>query len=344
MKKLLYISINNGSDTRINKEIKSLHSYFDIYYIGIGTQLDKAFAKDYCKSFNVIEGHHSNKIDLIKYFFLFIKIFFSRRYHTIHVINEQNYLIFFPFLFFHNHVILDIFDSMFLKKKESSFKNTLRNIIYAQVKHIIVTDNNRKGLMPKSFKQKIKIIGNYPYKYEKPLPTKVNSILTIFYYGSLNLQRGTKMLHDLLDANSEVRVIMAGWIADEGTRNFSVHTQVDFIGIVNQKEALDVASKCDYLMCTYEPCNSNNINASPNKIYDAIQVETPIIINDELNVASFVKKSKIGIIIPSYFHINSRNFYQQLMTKKNTFIFPPELKNKYTWENVEKTLVQLHKI
>ena len=55
--KLLYLCINDGSDTRINKEIKTLSTSFDIVYLGIGRDDSKAFAKSYCRSFHLVKGN-----------------------------------------------------------------------------------------------------------------------------------------------------------------------------------------------------------------------------------------------------------------------------------------------
>ena len=65
-------------------------------------------------------------------------------------------------------------------------------------------------------------------------------------------------------------------------------------------------------MCSYEPSNQNNINASPNKIYDAIQTNTPIIINNEVKVAAFVKRKNIGVILDSFYDYDLETVYKEL--------------------------------
>ena len=48
MKKILYISTNDGSDMRINKEIKTLARYAEVYFLGVGEYGDKNYAKSNC--------------------------------------------------------------------------------------------------------------------------------------------------------------------------------------------------------------------------------------------------------------------------------------------------------
>ncbi len=84
------------------------------------------------------------------------------------------------------------------------------------------------------------------------------------------------------------------------------------------------------------------INASPNKIYDGIQTETPLLINKEVKAASLVEDLNIGITIPSYYHEDFISLSNLMLEKKNSFDFPDKLKEKYTWEGVEEVLLSSH--
>lgn len=339
---LLYLSINDGSDTRINKEIKTLSAVFDIYYLGIGKNKEKAFVKTYCKRFTTVTGHHKSIFSLIRFYLLFLKTFFSRSFSSIHVINEQLLLIFYPFLFWQKKkVVLDIFDSIFLRMNRKL--NFLRNMVYSMPTLILVTDDNRKALMPREFQHKISVVENYPYQYKGPI-AKVSppESLLIFYNGSMSKTRGTEMLRHLLNIDKNVLVKMAGWVYDEETRELSIHPQVEFLGVMTQQQAMQTASGCDYIMSLYEPVNDNNINASPNKIYDAIQAQTPVIINAEVKIAKFVKKNKIGYVMDSFYESNYNRLLSELKTRKKTFAFNSDLQYVYTWEAIENKLLQAH--
>jgi hypothetical protein len=340
---LLYISINDGSDTRINKEIKTLAAHFQIYYIGIGKTTEKAFVKTYCKSFQVVQGHHKSIAALLKFYLLFLKLFFSHSFQSVHVINEPLLLIFYPFLFFKKkNLVLDIFDSIFLRaSRQMEF---LKKITYQLPAVILVTDNNRKSLMPAQFQHKIAVLENYPYRYTS-IATKppASDKLTIFYNGSMSKARGTEILQNLLKLSSSIEVKMAGWIYDQETRELSMHSQVNYLGVVTQQESMKVASECDYILSLYEPKNENNINASPNKIYDAIQARTPVIINAEVKIAGFVKEQSIGYVTDSFYTINHRQLLQDLIRRKGSFTFSPELQHTFTWEAIEYKLLQAHR-
>ena len=105
-----------------------------------------------------------------------------------------------------------------------------------------------------------------------------------------------------------------------------------------KSQALVLAhEKADYILSVYAPLNENNINASPNKIYDAIQTETPVIINAEVKISDWVRTKRIGFILPKY-EVNNytaivrgaseskKNFHLRTEVERN--ISPGKMKKK----------------
>ncbi len=343
-KNILYVSTNDGSDTRINKEIKSLAKSYNIIYLGVGKHSTINFAKSYCSEFHLINGIRNHPVTIIKQIVLFLKLLITKKIHSVHVINEQLMIFFYPFLFF-KHTVLDVFDSIFLRwnKPKNKWK-FLKKFIYAPVNKIIVTDENRKKLMPEFLSSKIEVIQNYPYLGKtKPVKKNDNRPLTIFYFGTLNKSRGTEFLIDLLSLKKPIKIMMAGWITDKITEKLIEYDNVEYLKVLNQNQVSELASKnADYILCLYEPNNSNNINASPNKIYDAIQTQTPVIINNEILVSDFVKKNNVGVIIPSYYSYDTCEIYNTLQQQKNNFTINEKLKSKFSWESIENKLLKTH--
>lgn len=330
---------------RINKELKTLSQEFEVTFIGVGESNAQSYARDYCKYFYLISGKRNRPITILKQLWLVTKLSF-KKYDSVHIINEQLMIFFYP-LMFGKHVVLDIFDSIFLMKNKSSNQLFLvKKFIYAPVDVILVTDNNRKALMPSFTQSKINVLENFPYKFKGRINTaKPQSPLTILYNGWLGKNRGTDFLLQLINVDSSLKIIMAGWFADETSRELANHPQVDYRGIMTQEDALTIAAQeADYILCVYAPNNENNINASPNKIYDAIQTQTPLIINSEVYISSFVRDNAIGIVIPDYNNFDAGELIKQLKQKKKEFHFSPSLIDAYNWENIEHVLIAAHRI
>jgi hypothetical protein len=188
-----------------------------------------------------------------------------------------------------------------------------------------------------------KPLENYPYKYAGPKRKATGETVTILYNGWLGVHRGTELVEALLATGQNFRFIMAGWFADNRTRQLPQHPQVEYRGILHQSEALRIAAmEADYILCVYAPINENNINASPNKIYDAIQTNTPVIINREIRIAEFVEKNRLGVIIDQYATEDAQQLAELLFTMKGSFHFDDYLADRFSWEHIEHILINAH--
>ncbi|WP_223550112.1 hypothetical protein [Aestuariivivens sp. NBU2969] len=343
-KNILYISVNDGSDTRITKEVKTLSKTFNIYFIGVGAKQESSFSLNHCQHYKLIKGKRQSPITILKLIIATLSFRFKYKFHSIHVINEQLYIFLIPFLF-GKQVVLDIFDSFFLKiNKPKETLYLIKRLLYRFPKHIIVTDMNRYNLMPKFSKQKTVIIPNVPYSVKNPNKIrKSNHSLTICYFGSLSKNRGTEFLKNIIETNNFIDVIAAGWITDDYTKDFLKYKKVNYLGVRTQREINSIlAEKGDYLLSIYPISNLNNIYASPNKVYDAIHAKTPIIMNREVKISAFIEENNIGYIINDLNEIDYNLLGNELLYFKNKYVFDNMLLKTYKWENFENKLINLH--
>ena len=342
-KRILYICSNDGSDMRINKELKSLSSEYEITFVGVGTGNEDSYASQYCKYFHLIIGRR-NTISTMLHQIIRVWKLRPASFDSIHIINEQLMVFFYPILP-GRHVVLDIFDSIFLMWNKSRNRwNLIKRIVYAPVDVILVTDHNRLKLMPEFAEKKVKILENFPHRFSSMHCNKRRKEgLTIIYSGWLGQHRGTEVILTLLECDAQLQVIMVGWFADDMSKELAKHPRVDYRGIMKQEESLIIsAEEGDYILCVYAPNNENNINASPNKIYDAIQTATPVIINQEIRISKFVEKNEIGVVFNNYYNFDAEALIQELYARRLCFHFDDELKQHYTWEHIEPVLLEAH--
>lgn len=332
---------------RINKEIQTLTRHFDVEFVGLGENEVKAFVKKHpLGRFYFIKGKRLSPAVLSAYFARSIQLLVTRRYHSVHVINEPQLIVLWPFLWLQRSVILDIFDSIFLRNnwREKGW-NLLKWLVYLPANKILVTDENRLRLLPEFLQKKSTILPNYPYARSFALPSQRDPALTILYFGWLGQKRGSETIKGLLSSGVPMKILMAGWLADDYSRELITHPHVEWHGTLPQDEALTLAATtADYLMCVYAPIHDNNINASPNKIYDAIQTRTPVIINGEVKVSAFVSQYRLGHVLPAYAVIDYTALASELMARRGTYHFPQDLIEMYTWEKVENRLIIAHQL
>lgn len=346
-KKILYISTNDGSDTRINKEVQTLAKSYEIIFLGVGDE-SNFFLKEYCNSYYLAKGKRNHPITVLKQFSFAARVVLQHKDLSIHIVNEQLAVFFYPLLLL-RHTVLDVFDSIFLTKGiQPNYLIWLKKIVYFPANKIVVTDENRRTLMPSFLQKKLHVIPNYPFMIKSQSSAENISsedTLNILFFGWLGMSRGGKQAKELLSASENIKIIMIGWFSDNECKELIKHPRVDYRGVMPQEEALAIAAnEADYMLCLYEPKNLNTINASPNKIYDSIQTYTPVIINREVKVAQLVEDINTGIVIDNYYHPFDLSFIELLKKRRNNFSFSEELAEKYTWESLENSLIDLHKL
>jgi hypothetical protein len=340
--RLLYLSISDGLDARTNKEIATLSRKFAIDFVGISREGKRPFFADQVHRLELIHGRSRSPATLAKLWWRVIVLRWQNHYDTVHVINEDLYLLLLPLLV-GQRVVLDVFDSSFLKWRVPRWVAWLgQRLSYALPAKIIVTDEERAGLMPEYVRLRVAVIPNYPFRYEGPPGRRDSAVVRILYAGSLLGRRGTFFLEQLLSMAPDVRVVVAGWIRDESTRALSQHLQVEWVGLLPQQEIIAQATRCDFILCHYEPVNLNNIYASPNKIYDAIQAGAAIIINPEVLVSRFVREHNLGVVLDAYQPADMNAIAQLLREFKTRYRPDPVLRDHFLWENVENLLLEAH--
>jgi len=344
--RLLFISLSDGSDTRINKEIATLARDFSIDFVGVAVDEPRPFIARQTNRMEVVAGRRRSTLTLLRLAWRAARLLAANRYDSVHVINENLYLVMWPLLL-GQRVVLDVFDSMFMKTSLPVWLSRLgMRFCYALPVKIIVTDEERAALMPAYTQHKLVILPNYPFRYTGPSGSRDPAVIRIMYAGSLLHRRGTAFLQALLAVSEDVRVVMAGWIQkdDEPTLALSRHPSVEWLGVMPQQMIIEQATRCDFILCHYEPNNINNIYASPNKIYDAIQAGTAVIINPEVRIAAFVREQGLGVVLDAYEPKDMAAVAESLRQFKAGYQPNPALAEKYLWEAVEGRLLAAHAV
>lgn len=339
---LLYIANNDGSDMRVTKEIRSLSKRFDVHYLGFGEVSATSFARENCFRFELVSGSARSVYSIAR---LAIRIMKNRiifQYKSIHVVDEQLLAtILVPLL--GKKVVLDIFDSFFLRiNKPGNDLFLIKWILYFFAKKIIVTDGDRQNILASFAKDKSLVVPNVPFISKTDVPVKSRKPwLTLAYFGSLAEARGTAFVRDLLKEDPQIRVLCAGWPADDSSRELFGYENVNYLGVLKQEEANEIVSQqADYIIAIYPEGNLNNYYASPNKIYDAIHTKTPIIIGYNVKVGDFVRDNGLGICVKRDFE--AKDLIKHLFDKRESFSISEDLRKRFCWESFEGVLLAAH--
>jgi glycosyltransferase involved in cell wall biosynthesis len=199
-------------------------------------------------------------------------------------------------------IICDLYDSLPLRVPGALPRLLFRavaSVAHHQSDRIIVTDDNRRALLASRYQPRVTVLPNYPRLADATqADTSPSGPTRILVAGQLLPQRG---LGQLLAACQELEGIEL-WCAGEAispwVRDVFLRSPLTrYFGVLPQPRVLALSQACDAVFCFYAPLTPNDINASPNKLYDAMMVGRPVIINAETRVARFVAAHELGYVV-----------------------------------------------
>ena len=311
----MVLHANDGSDVRIGKVCRSLSAMgFDVHFIGWDRRpdVDKTVELGSAHSHIFTRATALGRFRLVPglRWFAFVWVCLVRlRPWTVCAVNEEHALVVLPLKrLVYRHLVCDIFDSLADRHSHRSApaRALLRVLTFvgrAGSDRLIATDRNRFERLGR-FRGKAIVVGNYPEDPGDGLwRTELEGPIRLYVAGSLTRGRGLEQVLGAVDQmrgwGLVVEVVSAGWLLDSYANEvFVAHPAVRFHGIVSSRRSLELAAMCDAVLAFYAPTSEGNRNASPNKVYDAMSVGRPVIINSEVRMAQWIVDNGLGFAAP----------------------------------------------
>lgn len=306
-----YVSRNDGTSVRDSKECNSLkQGGYDVHFVGWGTP-ETAERPDpmpgiprylYASSsasraakllhFAGYAAHVARTLDRL-------------RPSVVHCVNEElGFVVLLLQRLYGFKTVCDLFDSIELKWGASPFPvdviaRGVTRVVHAQSDALLVTDEARRRRLG-TYHDKARVVGNFPVDVGADvawqLPDRGGPV-RLYASGALMASRGLGTVLHLLETRDDVRVVAAGYVYDEVARRLCEHPAVDFRGVVTPEASLHLAATCHAILALYEPNTENNVLASPNKVYDALCVGRPVVINREAHVSRWIEEQRLGHVV-----------------------------------------------
>ena len=196
----------------------------------------------------------------------------------------------------------------------------------------------------------MKLIRNLPFltKVEK---TIIKEDKFIIYQGALNIGRGLEnMIIAMKSIDAKLMIIGGGDIETE-LKQLSIENNLDnkviFKGKLPFNKLSEYTQKATIGVSLEEPEGLNYKYALPNKIFDYINAEIPLLVSNLPEMAQIVKQYEVGEIL-------KENTSKAIAEKINNLLDNSELYNSYIsntvkakqelcWETQEKDLLELYK-
>ncbi|MFO7864504.1 MAG: glycosyltransferase [Salinivirgaceae bacterium] len=194
----------------------------------------------------------------------------------------------------------------------------------------------------------VRVVRNVPFR-QPPNGFKKANRPTLIYQGALNLGRGIEQMIETMNYLPNFELIICGTGDLESELRQMVTDQklenVVFMGHLEFADLAAVTRRAHIGLSWEENLGKNYYYALPNKLFDYIQAQIPVMVSDLPAMAEIVNIYKVGEVLQSREPEKLAQRIQNIYNKHHTF--EPALAaaaETLCWENEEKTLIDLYKI
>jgi len=317
--KICYLTRDDGTEIRALKMCNSLVNLgHNVVYVGWDRTPDKKKALNHRPEVKLRILRRAGTLGTNSwngwgaYYRHVLRALYEERPDAIQSMNEDATALVWPLKkTFYRHLIADIHDSVIANRYRSRWLDVAarfcRWLGNAGADSIIETGPELQAMLGR-FAAKSIIIENAPYDPGPELAARVptSGPVRLHLGGYLSKRRmGLETLLaalDLLPAGAFV-VEASGWLLDDFAKNvFSNHPAVNYRWLAKPIDFLRCAANCDALLYLRSDAEESAYRAAvrPNRIFDALAVGRPLIINPELTIARWVKQENLGIVLTRF--------------------------------------------
>ncbi|HXV77650.1 MAG TPA: glycosyltransferase [Candidatus Polarisedimenticolaceae bacterium] len=351
---------NDGTDIRIGKTCRSLSAAgFDVHFVGWDRRpgppraIELGGAERHVMTLGTAEAR-GDASGTLRFAGHVQRTLRRLRPEFASAVNEEYALLVLPLRrIAYRHLVCDIFDSLADRRSAAAvLSRWAARLICAAGRsgadRLIVTDEARLARLGRH-RVKATVVANYPEDPGDELalvrpagPTKV------YVSGTLSAARGLREILEALESIDDARIVAAGWPYDDYARRiFLTHDKVRYCGAISAASSLARAAECDAVFAFYAPDSLNNRMASPNKVYDAMGVGRPVIINREVALSRWVEQHELGFVCPYHDRAALGRVLAALGERRGRIASFAErarrlFKQGYSWARMEARLLELY--
>ena len=195
-----------------------------------------------------------------------------------------------------------------------------------------------------------RVVRNLPFAQKSVPEKKEKSVKTILYQGAVNVSRGLEQAILAMHQVKNAKLVIAGdgdlkTDLEKMVRQENLENKVEFTGRLPLEQLAVLTAQADLGLSIEEDRGLNYRYALPNKLFDYIQSQVPVLVTDLPEMKAIVENYKVGGITPS---LNPGDLAEKLTEcltnlEKRT-LWKANLKTaakELVWENEEKVLQEI---
>ncbi|VBB43075.1 Glycosyl transferase group 1 [uncultured Paludibacter sp.] len=355
MPKRIIISVSSdlATDQRVQKVAKScFENGYDVLLLGrkLRNSPSVSFVYSY-KRFQLL-FNHSFLFYAELNFRLFLFLLFSKS--DILISNDTdtliaNYLasvIRKKKLIFDAHELFPEVPELVNRKFVKKFWTKIEDIIFPKLRYSYTVCQSIADYYNSKYRINMEVIRNVPYLQKNDNQKDNKEIKTIIYQGALNIGRGLEWIIQAIPFINNVQLIIIGEgdISDklkQQVKSLNLSDRVIFKGKINPENLKSFTASADLGLCLLENKGLSYYYSLPNRIFDYIHAEIPVLATDFPEIRNIVEKNKIGILINHYEPEYLAEAINKILLEEFDTSHFSDLAKELCWENEEKKLMEI---
>ena len=208
-------------------------------------------------------------------------------------------------LIFDSHELFSEIPELVNKQQVKKVWLFLEKTIIPKLQNVITVSDSIKNHYHNLYGISAIVIRNIPkieHINQKNFEIDAEEKKVILYQGSVNIGRGIELMIDTMALLDEYLFIVIGdgdilEQLKEKVSNLSLHNKVKFLGKKTPEELKELTPNATIGMSLEEDLGLNYRYALPNKIFDYLHANVPVIVADLPEMRSLIKKHPIGEIL-----------------------------------------------
>lgn len=229
----------------------------------------------------------------------------------------------------------------------------LEKIMLPKIKHAYTVCNSIAQIYSEKYDVPFKVVRNVPVKSNVVFDKIENSEKIIIYQGAVNIGRGLKQAILAMKFIDGAKLIIAGDgdikpQLEELVKTENLQNRVEFAGRLPINELANRTPQADLGLSIEEDLGLNYRFALPNKLFDYIQANVPVLVSNLPEMAAVVNQYKIGEITvslnPEYL---AEKMKAVLYNTENRKVWKTNLKaaaNELVWEKEELVVREIFSV